>query len=168
MAKLKPGSYPITRGGMNAARKATANMRNNMRSNRGGQYGDLISKQIPSTKQIPSSPGINPMRPGGNEMTPDQFSGVGNWGSLKPGDSPRSDGSNNPTPPSPFLDLSGKPATSGQSDFGGDTMTPGFKRGGPKMKPGMSPGPGNKEKFEYTGIDTPGSIGGSNKKMKKY
>ena len=131
MAKLKPGSYPLTRGGMSSARKATTSMRKNMGANKSGKYGSLINKQIPSNKQIPDSPGISPMRPEDNEIQ--DFRNNPNWMELKPGETPRSDGSN--TNPNPFLHASGKPSTFGQGDPGGDTVTPGFKRGGPKIKP---------------------------------
>ena len=49
MARLKPGNYPTTN-------RWSRNATNQMNGGRSGQYGGIINRQIPN------SPGINPMR----------------------------------------------------------------------------------------------------------
>ena len=48
MAKYSGKNYPVTRNGLNAAREATNRNRNQVNNRRGGQYGNLLNRQLPT------------------------------------------------------------------------------------------------------------------------
>jgi len=48
MAKYSGKNYPVTRNGLNAARDATSRNRDQISNRRGGQYGNLLNRQLPT------------------------------------------------------------------------------------------------------------------------
>ena len=73
MAKYSGKNYPVTRNGLNAAREATNRNRNQVNNRRGGQYGNLLNRQLPTNfsemdktpgGDAPTNPWLPPCPPG--------------------------------------------------------------------------------------------------------
>ena len=71
MAKYSGKNYPVTRNGLNAAREATNRNRNQVNNRRGGQYGNLLNRQLPTNfSEMDKTPGTEMDKtPGGDAPT---------------------------------------------------------------------------------------------------